>query len=91
MFALVLMQLAASDLSQPTHCTIAKVARFEREADLPNDAMVAFGAPMAEKGQPFQSTDVITTPQLPIYRFIHAEQQGCELIVTTRGMTAKSH
>lgn len=82
MLALLLMQLAATDMAQPTKCAISRVVRFEAESDLPAGVLPAFGAPMAEKGSPFQSADTVSTPPLPIYRFVHAEQRNCQLLVT---------
>lgn len=82
MLGIMAMQLAAADVTQATRCDGNQIARFEREADLPHGALSAFGAPMADKDQPFQSSDIVSTPPLPIYRFVHAERQGCRLSIT---------
>ncbi len=84
MFALSLMQIAAFQIAPATNCVVRKVAQFDRRADLPGGVISAFGAPMAEKGQPFQSGDVVnkSSPPLAIYRFVNAEQRGCELTIT---------
>ncbi len=55
---------------------------YARLADLPAGAVAALGIRMAERGQPFQVTDVIGPgPRLPGSRFIAARQQGCRLTI----------
>ncbi len=40
------------------------------------------GQSMAEKGAPFQATDVASRPDLPRRRFVHAVQQKCRLTIS---------
>ena len=55
---------------------------YARLADLPDGAAAALGFRMAERGQPFQVTDVIAPgPRLPGSRFVAARQQGCRLSI----------
>lgn len=53
---------------------------YARFADLPDQVRTLFRFPMAERGQPFQATDVLMPgPRLPSTRFVAARETGCSL------------
>lgn len=62
-------------------CVTATNLSFYSKAELSSGALEAFAAPIADIGQPFQSGDIVTDPQLPIYRFVSAEQRGCTISI----------
>lgn len=52
---------------------------FAWKRDLPAGVAAAFGE-LAERGEPFQQTDVIVAGQrMPLSRFVSAQGQGCTL------------
>ena len=67
-FAFTLFSTLAA--TSPSDCNNGRHVHFERQSDLPDGALSALGAPMAEKGQPYQATDVVSDPRLPIYRLL---------------------
>jgi hypothetical protein len=63
-------------------CSLHETRDFTRKADLPAGAMATFGIPMAERGTPFQATDVLDSRHpLPSTRFVHARQVNCALAI----------
>ena len=63
-------------------CPQSGTRNFQRKADLPQDVEAALGFRMAERGQPFQSTDSIPPgPRLPATRFVTARQTNCRLAI----------
>lgn len=60
-------------------CAAVVERRYVRLADLPKAAAQAIDMPMAEKGAPFQATDVVGRPALPSARFVRAVQRGCAI------------
>ena len=71
---------AASD-DRPS-CTLRGSHVYARKADVPRAAMATLGVVMAERGQPFQATDVIMPGQrLPGARFAGARLDGCTLTI----------
>lgn len=55
---------------------------YARLADLPAGAVAALGFPIAERGAPWNATDVIGPgPRLPFARFISAQGGGCTLTI----------
>jgi len=64
-------------------CKNAASIAFTRKADLPRpvvDIIEKLG-PMADADEPFEASDVISTPPLPFRRFISATQSGCNLTI----------
>jgi len=61
-----------------------RFARFyPRLADLPAGAAAALGFPIAERGAPWNATDVVRPgPMLPFARFISAQGRGCLLTIS---------
>lgn len=72
---------ATPALAAPAQICPHLARNFARKADLPAGARdILF--PMAERGQPFQVSDVIRPgPRLPFSRFISARQTGCSLSI----------
>ena len=63
-------------------CPFHGSGTFQRKADLPAGAAAALGFPMAERGAPFQATDVIMPgPRLPAARFVAARLTNCMLAI----------
>lgn len=56
--------------------------QIDHLGDLPKGVIEAIGETMADRGQPFQATDMILFPDLPHRRFARAEQRGCVLTIT---------
>lgn len=55
---------------------------YPRLADLPAGAAAALGFPIAERGAPWNATDVVRPgPRLPFTRFISARGGGCTLTI----------
>ena len=83
--ALLLLGLLAATLaaaSDDATCRLHGIRTFQRKADLPGGAAAALGFPMAERGAPFQATDVIGPgPRLPGARFVAARQTDCRLVI----------
>ena len=63
-------------------CPLHAARNYVRKSDLPAGALAAFGIPMAERGAPFQATDVLD-PQhpMPSARFVSARQVNCALAI----------
>jgi len=79
-FALFSAAPAQSAAKTPAHCTIHGAWSFPRKADLPRGAAAALGFAMAERGAPWNPTDVIDSSRpLPSARFIAARQRACTL------------
>ena len=67
----------------PARCTVHGAWAFPRKADLPRGAAAALGFPMAERGAPWNPTDVIDSRRpLPSARFISARQRDCTLAIS---------
>jgi hypothetical protein len=66
---------------------------YARLADLPAGAAAALGFPIAERGAPWNATDVVRPgPRLPFARFISAQGGGCTLTIRyERGGIAHSY
>ena len=63
-------------------CTVRGAWTFPRKADLPRGAAAALGFAMAERGAPWNATDVLDSRRpLPSARFIAARQRGCTLAI----------
>ncbi len=61
-------------------CTLTGTQAYVRKADLPAEAVAALGFPLAERGTPFQATDVIGPgPRLPSARFVAARRSRCAI------------
>ena|SRR3990167_4703596 len=71
--------VAASGLSAASECALKERQTYARMADLPADAMAALKVRMAEKGAPYQRSDVMLHPNLPLYQFLRADRTGCRL------------
>ena len=80
MFALALLQLSAGAVAAPDCHGITRT-HIGQKSGLPAEVATALPSPMAEHGQPFQAGDVISSPRLPLYRFVEAEQRGCRLTI----------
>jgi hypothetical protein len=77
--ALTLLTTASAGAAERPACVRGSVD-YARKADLPGGVLQAFGTAMAERGAPFQATDVLGPgPALPGTRFIAARQTGCRL------------
>ena len=63
-------------------CAVHGAWSFPRKANLPRGAAAALGFPMAERGAPWNATDVVGPgPMLPFDRFISARQTNCTLVI----------
>ncbi|GAA4818278.1 hypothetical protein GCM10023232_13610 [Sphingosinicella ginsenosidimutans] len=79
--ALAAAPAAAAGTDRPS-CTLRGTHVYQRMADVPRGAMAALGVRMAERGQPFQATDVIMPGErLPGARFAAARLDGCTLTI----------
>ena len=77
--ALALLATSAAASAAPA-CNLHGSRSFQRKADLPQGVVQALGFRMAERGAPFQATDVLGPgPQLPSTRFVAARQVACRL------------
>jgi hypothetical protein len=73
---------AAAKGNEHPACTLRGTHVYARRADVPRGALAALGIPMAERGQPFQATDVIMPGErLPGVRFAWARLDGCTLTI----------
>ena len=83
--ALLLLGLLAATLaaaSDDATCRLHGTRNFQRKADLPAGAAAALGFPRAERGAPFQATDVLDPNRpLPGTRFVAARQTDCRLAI----------
>ena len=83
--ALLLLGLLAATLAaagDDRTCRLHGTRNFQRKADLPGGSAAALGFPMAERGAPFQATDVIGPgPRLPGTRFVVARLTNCTLAI----------
>jgi hypothetical protein len=78
--ALTLLTSASAGVAERPECASQGRLDFARKADLPSGVLEAFGMPMAERGAPFQSTDLLGPgPALPGTRFVAARQENCRL------------
>jgi hypothetical protein len=82
--AALILLLAAAPLPAQAKgaaaCAVHGAWTFPRKADLPRGAAAALGFPMAERGAPWNPTDVIDSRRpLPSARFIAARQRACTL------------
>ena len=79
---LALAALPACANAKGPACPFHGSGTFQRKADLPHGAAAALGFPMAERGTPFQATDVIMPgPRLPAARFVTARLANCTLAI----------
>ena len=77
--ALALLATSAAAWAEPA-CPLRGSRSYARKADLPQGVVQALGFRMAERGAPFQATDVIGPgPRLPGARFVAARQIACRL------------
>ena len=74
---------ASGTLADNLPCDAGPAVAIERKADLPRPVLdiIEKGRPMADVGEPFTSTDVVSDPSLPTQRFISAYQNACDLAV----------
>ena len=69
-------------VDEMSECRSQQLRQYRRLAELPTDAVKALGFKMAERGQPFQSTDVRGWPAgLPSARFESATLRRCTLTI----------
>jgi hypothetical protein len=84
-FFLILLIAAgpmAAQAKGPARCNVRGAWSFPRKADLPRGAAAALGFAMAERGGPWNPTDVIDSSRpLPSARFIAARQRDCALAI----------
>ena len=79
--------LLASLVSGPAaakggHVCLPFSRNYARLADLPAGAAAALGFPIAERGAPWNATDVIEPGRrLPFDRFVSAQGGGCTLTI----------
>ena len=80
---MLLIAAAPTQAKVPAHCTVHGAWTFPRKADLPRGAVAALGFAMAERGAPWNPTDVIDSRRpLPSARFISARQRDCTLEIS---------
>jgi hypothetical protein len=82
--ALILLVLIAAPAIAPAKpaCTVRGSWSFPRKADLPRGAAAALGFAMAERGAPWNPTDVLDSRRpLPSARFLAARQRACTLAI----------
>ena len=78
--ALALLAPASGVVAAEPACRLHGSRVFQRKADLPPGVVQALGFAIAERGAPFQATDVIGPgPRLPGSRFVAARQTACRL------------
>lgn len=82
MLALLLVQLSSTASVISSRCDAVAPTQIDRKADLPAEVLAHLPAPMAEHGEEYQAGDVIASPPLPFFRFVVAEQNGCDLWIT---------
>jgi hypothetical protein len=83
-FALSGVLTSASDtLADNLPCDTGPAIVLKRKADLPRPVLnlIEKDGPMADAGEPFQSTDIVSNPALPRRRFISAYQHACDLAI----------
>ena len=79
LLALAVMAGSTAASAQPA-CPLHGSRSYARKAALPPGVVQALGFAMAERGAPFQATDVIGPgPRLPGARFVAARQIACRL------------
>ena len=72
----------ASAAAKGGHVCLPFSRNYARLADLPAGAAAALGFPIAERGAPWNATDVIEAgSRLPFARFISARGGGCSLVI----------
>ena len=82
--ALILLALVGTPAIAPAKlaCTVRGAWSFPRKADLPRGAAATLGFALAERGAPWNPTDVLDPRRpLPSARFIAARQRGCTLAI----------
>ena len=74
---------ASGALADNLSCNTGPTIIFKRKADLPGPvlSLIEKDGPMADGGEPFQSTDIVSNPALPLRRFISAYQYACDLAI----------
>ena len=73
------MAASTAAAAQPA-CPLHGSRNYARKAALPPGVVQALGFRMAERGAPFQATDVLgPAPPLPPTRFVSARQINCRL------------
>jgi hypothetical protein len=77
------LALASGAAADDPACNDSVTVVFKRKADLPQPVLtlIAKVEPMADVGEPFEKTDVVSHPPLPVLRFISAQQRGCDLAI----------
>ena len=71
---------ASTAMSAQAACPLHGSRSYARKAALPPGVEQALGFRMAERGAPFQATDVLgPAPPLPPTRFVSARQINCRL------------
>lgn len=79
---LIVLSLTIAQTAVASECRSQQQRHYQRLAELPTDAVKALGFKMAEKGQPFQSSDVRGWPAgLPSARFVSATLRNCNLTI----------
>jgi hypothetical protein len=79
LLALLASAAAAGEAKGGAACPLL-APNYARLADLPGGAAAALGFPIAERGAPWNATDVVRPgPRLPFARFISAQGAGCTL------------
>jgi hypothetical protein len=74
---------ASGTLADNLLCEAGPAIVLKRKADLPRPVLnlIEKDGPMADVGEPFQSTDIVSNPALPLRRFISAHQYACDLVI----------
>ena len=79
---LLLLSLAPGPADAGGHLCLPFSRIYARLADLPAGAAAALGFPIAERGAPWNATDVVDSRRrLPFARFISAQGGGCTLTI----------
>lgn len=78
----IALSLTVAQAAVASECSSQQQRSYQRLADLPTDAVKALGFKMAEKGRPFQSSDIRGWPAgLPSARFVSAMLRYCTLTI----------
>ena len=74
--------IPATAAAKGGHVCLPFTRNYARLADLPAGAAAALGFPIAERGAPWNATDVIEPGRrLPFDRFVSAQGGGCTLTI----------
>jgi len=82
MLSLLLFSLLDAANVSSARCDVGAPIFIARKSELPVAVISALPHSMSDQGQPYQSDDIVADPPLPVYRFVTAIKQGCDLWVT---------